>query len=150
MKFFCPWCVCELPFYGSIIILKDLCAFTTSTHTSIWSTLRLPGCAFMQWLLHIMVLPAPDRELALPLESFLKLGSKRSKKTEGLSQKKDWHQKIARFIERSAHTPIWSTMRLPGCAFTHSLHLMILPIPDRQLALSLESFQRLESRELRM
>lgn len=58
-------------------------ALTRSAHISIWSTMRLPGYAFMP-LIHLMVLPAPDRQLASPLGSFLKLGSKRTEKAEGL------------------------------------------------------------------
>lgn len=63
-------------------------ALTRSAHISIWSTMRLPGCALMP-LIHLMVLPAPDRQLAFPLGSFLKLGSRKIEKAEGLDWKKE-------------------------------------------------------------
>lgn len=80
---------------------------TRSAHTSIWSTMRLPGCAFMP-LIHLMVLPAPDRQLAFPLRSFLKLLS-RTEKQEGLGWKKEWYQKITRH-----KSVIWAKSADPG------------------------------------
>ena len=58
-------------------------ALTRNDHISIWSAMRYPGSAFMP-LIHLMALPAPDRRLALPMRSFLKLRSRRTEKAEWL------------------------------------------------------------------